>query len=165
MRDFTKNGADMLNPQCLILRRNPHPFLQALCIYALYVHISVNEKQENVWLVQNEPNVDYKAESVWVVFLYCWWLEYHCMLTPSVYSLESSLMQATLIPCQHWCHKWPHFSASYWSTRRDTALLFDVQLTNSRHCSKWSDLSLSHTHTPFSISFFLFSHLFLPCSS
>ncbi len=125
-------------------------------------------KKKMFWLAQNEPNMDCKAESVWVVFLCCWWLEYHCMLTPSVYSLESSLMQATLIPCQNWCHKWPHFSASYWPIQCDTALLFDVQLTNSRHCSKWCDLSLSlllsFSHT-FQHLFFLFSHLSLPCSS
>lgn len=82
-------------------------------------------------------------------------LEYHYILPPPVYSLESSLMQATLIPCKHWCHKWPHFSVSYWSIQYDTALLFVIQLTKSRHCGKWSDLFLPLCFSN-TFSFFLF---------
>lgn len=112
------------------------------------------------WLVHIEPNMDYKAESVWVVFLYCSLTV--CSRRLSTHWKAPSCRQS-LIPCQHWCHKWPHFSASYWSIWCDTALLFDVQLTNSRHCSKWSDLSPPLTHSAFFSP--LFSHLFLPCSS
>lgn len=94
-------------------------------------------ENENIWLMCQMSHKWIKAECVRIVFL-----EYHYILPPPVYSLESSLTQATLIPCQHWCHKWPHFSAYYWSIQYDTALLFVIQLTKSRHCHKWSDLSL-----------------------
>lgn len=52
-----------------------------------------------------------------------WVLQSLGALAPSVYSSESSLMQATIMPCQRWCHKWPHFSASDWSAGCDTASL------------------------------------------
>ena len=89
-------------------------------------------------------------------------LEYHYILPPPFYSLESSLMQATLIPCKHWCHKWPHFSVSYWSIQYDTALLFVIQLTKSRHCGLIS-LPLWLSNTFHHLFFFHFCYLFLLC--
>lgn len=125
-------------------------FLHYTCISVLCVHKCEWKKRKCFGLCKmSQTWIKKSRKRVGCVFI----LEYQCMLTPSVYSLESSLMQATLIPCQHWCHKWPHFSASYWSIRCDTAFPFDVQLTNSRHCNKWPDLYL----TPWSILIFSFS--------
>lgn len=97
-----------------------------------------------------------------------WVLQSLGALAPSVYSSESSLMQATLMPCQRWCHKWPHFSASDWSAGCDTASLPALTYSEQLHVTVVSGLiSLLSTPPPppppphFAFSVICFSPLLL----